>query len=72
MICGGASVYNLLMDYCDKAYITMINASVPADTYINNLDSMNNWKLIKESESFNENNLNFTFREYLNTDPKKY
>jgi len=72
MICGGASVYNLMMDYCKTAYITMIDASVPADTFIHNLDKMNNWQLIKESEIMQENGLSFTFREYHNLDIKQY
>ncbi len=72
MICGGASVYNLMMDYCKTAYITMIDASVPADTFIHNLDKKNNWTLIKESETMHENGLNFTFREYHNASPKQY
>ena len=29
-VCGGASIYNLLMDYCDFAYVTKINKIVPA------------------------------------------
>ncbi len=72
MLCGGASAYNLLMDYCKKAYITMIDSSVPADTYIHNLDTRDNWTLTNESEIMSENGLNFTFREYTNSSPIEY
>lgn len=60
-VTGGASVYNLLMDYCHKAYITKIDKIVPADTYINNIEKMQNWKLVSKSEKLSENNLDFEF-----------
>ena len=37
-VIGGASIYNLLMDSCKYAYITKINASEPADTFIHNIE----------------------------------
>ncbi len=70
-LCGGASMYNLLMDYCDKAYITKIDKSVPADTYINNLESKPNWKLIEKSEVMEENDLKFNFCTFENSDVKE-
>ncbi len=71
-VCGGASIYNLLMDYCDKAYITFVNASKPADTYINDITKMSNWELMQESNTFNENGYSFKFTIYKNNDVKKY
>lgn len=60
-VIGGASVYNLLMDYCKFAYITKIDGSEPADTFINNIEKMPNWKLISKSKTQEENNLKFCF-----------
>ena len=65
-ICGGASVYNLLMDYCTYAYVTKVDQIVPADTYINNIDKKPNWKLVSQSETFEENDLKFKFCLYKN------
>lgn len=65
-ICGGASVYNLLMDYCTYAYVTKVDQIVPADTYINNIDKKPNWKLVSQSETFEENDLKFNFCLYKN------
>ena len=69
-VCGGASVYNLLMDYCEKAYITKINKVVPADTYINNIEKMSNWEEIESSEVFVENGLEFSFKTFKNKNVK--
>lgn len=66
-VIGGASVYNLLMDNCKYAYITHIDASEPADTYINNVDAKPNWRLVDKSPTYSENNLNFCFCVYENT-----
>ena len=71
-VIGGASVYNLMMPYCKYAYITKINAEKPADVFINNIEKQDSWKLIKESEKYFENDLEFTFQVYENLDIKKY
>ena len=60
-VIGGASIYNLLMNSCKYAYITKIDATEPADTYINNIEATGNWKLISKSEDFEENNIKFNF-----------
>lgn len=65
-VCGGASVYNLLMDSCEKAYITKIDKIVPADTYIHNLEEKENWRKIFESETMEENGVPFRFETYVN------
>lgn len=70
-VSGGASIYNLLMDYCDTAYITYIDASVPADTYINNIED-HGFKLKEETPAQTENGLSFTFRTYKNSKPKRF
>ena len=71
-VSGGASVYNLLMDYCEKAYITKVDKIVPADTYIKNIEEMRNWKLESSSETQTENGLEFSFKVFKNTKVKKY
>ena len=71
-VVGGASVYNLLMPYCKYAYITKINAERPADVYINNIEKIDNWNLIKDSEKYIENDLEFSFQIYENKDVKQY
>ncbi len=70
-ITGGASVYNLLMDYCHKAYITKIDKVVPADTYIKNIEKMSNWKVVSKSEKYSENGLDFEFLIFENMKVRK-
>ncbi len=70
-VCGGASVYNMLMDYCDVAYITMVDEIVSADTYINNIEERG-FKLKEESLAQQENGHTFKFRTYVNKNAKKF
>lgn len=71
-VCGGASVYNLLIDYCSNAYITKIEKSVPADTYIKNIEKMDNWTEVQSSEKLTENDLVFSFKLFKNKNVKKF
>ena len=60
-VIGGASIYNLLMDSCKYAYITKIDASEPADSFIRNIEKTGSWKLVSESEEYEENGIKFKF-----------
>jgi len=70
-VCGGASVYNLLMDNCEKAFITKIDKVVPADTYIHNLEEKENWRKIYESETMEDNGVPFRFETYVNEEMER-
>ena len=70
-VCGGASIYNLLMDYCKKAFVTVIDEIVPADTYIKDVEQ-SGFILESESESFQENGHTFRFKTYINQNPKNF
>lgn len=71
-VCGGASVYNALMDYCEFAYITKIEKVVPADTYIENIDKKSNWEIVESSQKQTENGLDFKFVLYKNNSVKNF
>ena len=71
-VIGGASIYNQLLDYCKKAYITKIYKSFDeVDTYIKNLDKLDNWKVIEESTEKIENDIKYKFLTYENKNTKK-
>lgn len=70
-VCGGATIYNQLIDYCDKALITKINTIKDADTFFPNIDKMQNWELISATEPQINNNLEYTFVEYKNNKIKQ-
>ena len=71
-VCGGASIYRLLLNFCEKAYITKIQKQAEADTFFPNLDQMKNWKLLHKGETLKENGLEFSFDEYVNLDVKTF
>lgn len=72
-IIGGWEIYTLFADYCSSAIITKVNTKVQnVDSYMFDLDSYNDWKLISQSELKIHKELNYTFNEYINFSVKKY
>ena len=68
-ICGGASIYQQMIDMSDEAYITKINANTNgADVYFPNLDKKENWEMYSTSEDiFDEKSgLRINFCKYIN------
>ena len=65
-VIGGASLYNKLMKYCKYGYITKVEKIVPADTYITNVEELENWQEISSSTTINENDTNFKFKVFEN------
>ncbi len=64
-VAGGGSVVRQLFDKCDKAYITKILKSYDNfDTSIINLDEEEDWKIVWESEVYEENGLEFKYVNY--------
>lgn len=63
-VIGGASVYEQLLPYCDRAYITKIHAHFPADTYFPNLDQSEEWKVTEESESLEQDEISYHYVTY--------
>ena len=64
MIIGGASVYNEMMDMCDKLYVTKVDHEFFADTFIRDIDANPNFKVVWSSEEYEE-------KERLEKKPKK-
>ncbi|NLB82377.1 MAG: dihydrofolate reductase, partial [Clostridiaceae bacterium] len=48
-VIGGGRIYNLLLPFCQTAYITKINETFIADTYFPNLDLAPNWHVTDKS-----------------------
>lgn len=63
-ICGGEQIYNLLLPYCDTAYITKVDAAADAEKFMVNLDGQPDWELAEESEPLEDNGYQFTFCTY--------
>ena len=64
-VIGGGSIYELLLPMCDTAYITKIDKTFDADTYIPNLDKSSEWKIAQESEQFKHNDIGYRFITYI-------
>ena len=44
-IIGGESVYRLFLPYCETAYITKMDITLPADAWFPNLDETEGWEM---------------------------
>ncbi|MCR5415957.1 MAG: dihydrofolate reductase [Pseudobutyrivibrio sp.] len=64
-VIGGESIYRMLLDDCDRAFITYIDYGYDADTYFPNLDEHSDWKLAEESEEQTYYDIEFYFRTYV-------
>lgn len=65
---GGATLYNRFYKYCDKLYVTKIDADLDADTFIVDFDKDPDFEIISESEPVTENGLTYRFVIYKKKD----
>ena len=63
-VIGGGSVYEKLLPYCNRAYVTKLDGEWEADTWFPCLDRNSEWKLVEESETMTEKEVSFTFAVY--------
>lgn len=63
-VIGGGSIYEMLIPYCDTAYITKIDHAYVADTYFPNLDQMDDWEMTEVSEEQTCFDLEYVFAKY--------
>lgn len=63
-VIGGGSVYRQLIDCCDLAYVTKIDAEFEADTFFPDLDANPRWELVEEGEVMEHEGLQFRFTTY--------
>ena len=68
-VIGGASVYEALLPYCHKAYITKTYGDYEADTFFPNLDKLENWEIVNTGEMLEENGIQFQYIDYVNRTP---
>lgn len=63
-IIGGAKVYKECLPMCDTCYITRIFEEFPADRHFVDLDEVNDFKVVWESDVKEENGIKYKFVEY--------
>lgn len=65
-VSGGASVYKLLLNKCRTAYVTKVQADGQAQVFFPNLDELDNWELVKQSDEIEDEGYKITFCVYRN------
>lgn len=65
-ICGGASVYAELLDYCSEALVTKVDADGNAAVFFPDLDAAENWRLGEISAPSETNGYTIQFAKYIN------
>lgn len=64
-IIGGEQIYNALLPYCNRVYVTKIDKSHDnIDTFFPNLDETGEWEAIEDSPMASYNNINYQFWHY--------
>lgn len=48
---GGGEIYNQLINYCDTAYITVVDNDFNADTFFPDIFNNKDWSIIEESDN---------------------
>jgi len=70
-IIGGASIYRQTLPYVDKVLLTKVNADGGAEVFFPNLDEMDNFEMVEESEKMIDNGYEIRFTTYINKDKKQ-
>lgn len=64
-IIGGAMFYKSMLPYCDRIYVTKVDATDPeATAFFPNLDNLVDFKIVMESDSIYDNGYNIKFVTY--------
>lgn len=58
-VSGGGTIYEALLPYCEKAYVTMMDADFEADTFMPNLEVLPEWECTHVGETLSEGGLTY-------------
>ena len=70
-IIGGASIYRQMIPYCREVKLTKVHKDGGAEVFIPNLDEMDNFVVISESEPIMDGDIEIRFVTYGNKKPKR-
>ena len=65
-IIGGGVIYKELLPYCEEILVTKVDAVGGAEVFFPNLDEMENFTFVYESETIDDNGLMIRFTTYKN------
>ena len=63
-VIGGQQVYEQLLPYCARVYVTKVLSDPEADAFFPDLDKLPEWKVASAGEMLTENGLSFQYVEY--------
>ena len=67
-VVGGASVYNMLLPYCNEVFVTKLHKAFTADKFFPNLDESTEWEVVEEGETQTEDGIQFHYVTYRRKD----
>ncbi len=65
-IIGGASIYNQMIPYVDKVFLTKVDEDGGAEVFFHNLDEDSNFECVEIGDVINDNGHNIRFTTYVN------
>lgn len=63
-VIGGGSVYRQFLPYCKEIHMTRIHYTYEADAYFPNIEELEDWKLVGESQEQTYYDLEYVFQKY--------
>lgn len=70
-VIGGAMFYKTMLPYCTEVYVTKVDADGGAEVFYENLDELENWTCVYQSEKINTNGYDIRFTTYRNSNTKE-
>ena len=64
-VIGGQQMYEQLLPYCARVYVTKVLSDPEADAFFPDLDKLPGWKVASAGEMLTENGLSFQYVEYI-------
>jgi dihydrofolate reductase len=68
-ICGGADIYRQFLPYCGECLVTKIDGDFGADSFFEDLDRRDDFRLLDESGRMEENGISYRFARYARLAP---
>ena len=65
-VVGGQAIYEDFLEYCDIIYVTKIQKDLNAEKFFPNLDKLENWEKIFESDENKHQDIKYTYTTYKN------
>ena len=66
VIIGGGQIYEKLLPYCEKVFVTKIYKSFESDTFFPNIEEDNTWKCVESGDIQYYQSIPYEFLTYEN------